>query len=196
MKLAEARIYILEKLSNLSTDLYYHGIHHVLDVENAATILARGEGIIDRQSLIMLQTAALYHDSGFLHTYKDHEEAGCAIVRSILPEFDYGAKQIEVICGMIMATKIPQSPQNHLEQIICDADLDYLGRDDFEPIADTLFRELMALNFVLDLNSWNKIQVSFLKSHHFWTNTAKSTRDSSKRSHLAKLVEMCEENAG
>ena len=195
MKIEGARTYILEQLSNLSSDLYYHGVHHVLDVERATAVLADGEGINEAESLILLQTAALYHDAGFLRTYKDHEEEGCAIARDILPEFDYSMAQIEVICGMIMATKIPQNPKNHLEQIICDADLDYLGRDDFEAIAHTLFQELRALNFVRDLHSWNRIQISFLQAHHFWTRTAKSARNRVKRAHLEKLVRICKGNA-
>ena len=33
------------------------------------------------------------------------------------------------------ATKIPQTPLTKLEEIICDADLDYLGREDFFEIS-------------------------------------------------------------
>ena len=63
---------------------------------------------------------------------------------------------------MIMATKIPQSPRNGLEEIICDADLDYLGRDDFYEIGATLFEELKAYNVLQNEREWNRIQVKFL----------------------------------
>jgi len=33
-------------------------------------------------------------------------------------------------------------PANLLEEIICDSDLDYLGRSDFIPVSNTLFEEL------------------------------------------------------
>ena len=189
MNVELAESYILERLrTNLSPRLLYHGLHHVLDVVDAAERLAKKEGICNIEDLTLLKTAALYHDSGFLNVYKNHEEAGCAIVKEILPGFDYTTEQIEAICGMIMATKIPQSPKTKLEEILCDADLDYLGREDFEPIAETLFEELRLRGAVSDHNLWNTIQVKFLDSHHYWTESAKQSRNELKQKHLAGLL--------
>jgi uncharacterized protein len=191
MRVDRARKYILDQLSsNLSSALYYHGVHHVRDVVSAALTLAKGEGVCDQESLDLLETAALYHDSGFLFKYKGHEEAGCEIAREVLPDFEYNNQQIELICGMIMATKIPQTPTTHLEEILADADLDYLGRNDFEPIANTLFEELKAFNMITDLDAWNKIQVRFLQEHRFWTSTAKHTRNHGKQLHLENLLRL------
>lgn len=86
-----------------------------------------------------------------------------------------------------MATKIPQNPQNILEQIIADADLDYLGRDDFEVIADSLFQELRQREMVADLETWNKIQVKFLESHQYWTKSTIALRNEQKMKHLKAL---------
>ena len=174
--------------NELSKTLFYHGIHHVLDVKEAVQVLAQKENLTGDESLDLLKTAALYHDCGFLDTYQDHEEAGCSIARKVLPDFDFTPEQIETICGMIMATKIPQNPKTHLEEILCDADLDYLGRDDFEPIAQTLFVELKARNIVSDIAVWNSIQVKFLKSHHYWTKSARESRETMKQKRLEELI--------
>ena len=140
MQIEKAEQYVLGQLeTRLDRTLFYHGIHHTIDVVNAAAEIAALEGITDEESLALLRTAAFYHDSGFMNIYQGHEEAGCVLAREVLPGFGYTEAQIATICGMIMATKIPQSPKNTLERIICDADLDYLGRDDFEGIAATLF---------------------------------------------------------
>lgn len=188
MNTAASETYILDLLGNqLSETLFYHGIHHTLDVANTALILAKEEGVHDEQSLDLLKSAALFHDSGFVNTYKDHEEEGCRIARSELPLFQYTDEEIELICGMIMATKIPQSPKTHLEKIICDADLDYLGRDDFEPIAASLFKELFVRNLVADENNWNNIQVKFIGSHQYHTESATKKRESKKQKHLQNL---------
>lgn len=190
MEVAAAEKFVMDLLcSRLSETLYYHGIHHTLDVERAASILAKEEGIEDEASLKLLKTAALFHDCGFINTYKDHEEEGCRIARNQLPLFSYSKEQIEVICGMIMATKIPQSPKNHLEMIICDADLDYLGRDDFDPIAATLFKELEVRQLVTDINTWNQIQIKFLEVHRYHTKAAQQKREAIKQQHLNKLRE-------
>ena len=83
-----------------------------------------------------------------------------------------------------MATKIPQKPQNLLEEIIADADLDYLGRDDFFIIGDQLFNELKATNVVNQVSDWDQIQIKFLENHRYFTNTARTLRGASKGKNL------------
>ncbi|SDF36369.1 Predicted metal-dependent phosphohydrolase, HD superfamily [Dyadobacter soli] len=188
MQIEKAEQYVLGQLENrLDRTLFYHGIHHTLDVVNAAAEIAALEGITDEESLALLRTAALYHDAGFMATYQGHEEAGCALAREVLPGLGYNATQIEAICGMIMATKIPQSPKNTLEKVICDADLDYLGREDFEGIAATLFEELKMRDMVEDIPAWDAVQVRFLEAHSYWTASEQRRRDAAKQRHLQHL---------
>ena len=106
------------------------------------------------------------------------------IAAEYLPDFGYTPEQIEKIRGMIMATKIPQSPKNHLEEIICDADLDYLGRDDFFAIGDKLFAELNMYGIIDSENDWNKLQVTFLEKHNYFTKSAIKNRKAKKEEHL------------
>ena len=79
-------------------------------------------------------------------------------------------EQIDQICGMIMATKIPQNPKNQLEKILADADLMYLGTDKFLEIGNTLFEELIANKKIKSEVQWNEIQVSFLNAHTYHTD--------------------------
>jgi len=188
MQIDKAEQYVLERLEKgLDRTLFYHGTHHTLDVVQASAEIAALEGITDGESLALLRTAALYHDSGFMSTYQGHEEAGCALAREVLPGLGYTETQIGAICGMIMATKIPQRPKNALERIICDADLDYLGRDDFEPIAATLFEELRVRDMVEDIPAWDAVQVRFLEAHAYWTASERKRRDAAKQRHLQRL---------
>lgn len=189
MNITAAENFIMDGFSTkLPENLFYHGLHHTLDIMKAALELAKQEGITDDASLALLKTAALYHDSGFLNTYQNHEEEGCKIVKNILPEFDYSNKEIEIICGMIMATKIPQNPKTHLEEILCDADLDYLGREDFDPIAETLYQELKERNLISGHDAWNAVQINFFKSHQYWTDSARKNRNGLKQRHLDNLT--------
>jgi uncharacterized protein len=184
----KAKKYILDRLKDeLSPNLSYHGFHHTIDVYESAIEIAKSEGVTDEMELIMIKTAALYHDSGFVNTYKGHEAAGCDIARAILPNFNYSEDQIDIICNMIMATKIPQDPKNKFEEIIADADLDYLGRSDFDQIASTLFKELNVYANLSDENEWNKLQLSFLEKHTFFTDFAKQNRDDKKQENLLKI---------
>lgn len=183
-----AKQFILARLqSELSGQLHYHGLHHTLDVLRVAKALCASEGVHGRgESLV--KTAALFHDCGFVkNKHAGHEFEGCLIVRAALPGFGYTAEDIEVICGMIMATKIPQSPTNLLEEIICDADLDYLGREDFYPIGETLYEELSAYQLISGEQAWNRLQVSFLTAHRFHTRTNKLLREPMKQRYLEEL---------
>ncbi|MFC2114610.1 HD domain-containing protein [Bacteroidota bacterium] len=174
----------LEK--ELNPELHYHGVHHTIDVIASCKRLCEAEGV-NSSDMLLLQTAAVFHDSGFLQTYKGHEEVSCDYARDILPGYGYRADEIKHIREMIMATQIPQSPKSYLANILCDADLDYLGRNDFDPIAHSLYKELMAYNMIIDEKQWNMIQVSFLSNHIYFTKTAKESRESKKQQKLDEL---------
>lgn len=182
-----AKAFIIDKLKReLSADLTYHGLHHTLDVFDVTKELCDIEAVSARET-VLLKTAALFHDSGFTINNKEHEMLGCQIAQQELPKFGYSPEEIDQICGMIMATKIPQNPQNHLEAILCDADLDYLGRDDFFSIGATLYEELKAYNVLQNEEAWNRLQVSFLEKHTFFTPTSLARRARKKAAYLDQL---------
>jgi uncharacterized protein len=180
-------VLLLEK--GLSPLLTYHNVDHTLDVAKQCMRIAEGEGITDAQQLLELEIAALYHDTGFLYVYKNHEERGCTMAREELPEFGLDKAAIENICSIIMATKVPQTPASHLQQIICDADLDYLGRGDFFTIAAQLQTELLQYRLVNSLKEWEKIQWSFLQSHHYFTQTSKKERAPVKLRNMQQIAD-------
>ena len=180
--------FILNMLKrDLASDLYYHTVGHTLDVYEMAALFAERENITEADKKLLL-IAALYHDSGYLHQRDDHEHRSCEIVRGVLPGFDYSQNDIEKICQIIMATKLPQQPHSLLEQIICDADLDYLGRDDFFEIGNRLYREMQAVGRIDNEDDWNKIQIDFLQKHHYFTNVAKTLRNTKKAENLNILL--------
>ncbi|QQL49923.1 HD domain-containing protein [Mucilaginibacter ginkgonis] len=187
MKFKKAGKFIIKKLSKeLPRHLSYHSVEHIQDVYNSAEKIGIDE-CISVADMKLLLTAAWYHDSGFLKGAKDHEEESCRIAREALPMFDYSEAEIDKICGMIMATKIPQSPKTHLEEILADADLDYLGRDDFFTIGDKLYNELCVFGFLDNENDWNKLQVKFLENHNYFTKSAIALRQEKKHQHLQQV---------
>ncbi len=187
MRFQDAREFIMDKLTReLPKHLTYHSINHINDVYTSAQRLALLEGVTG-EDLELLLTAVLFHDSGFTLSPKAHEDMGCQIARQYLPGFGYTEGQVLRICGMIMATMIPQAPHNLLEEIICDADLDYLGREDFTEIGNLLFRELAANGIVSNENDWNQLQVNFLTEHHYFTASAIKLRKAQKEEHLNNL---------
>lgn len=190
MQFEKTKKFIFGKLKkDLAKHLSYHSVNHIKDVYAAAENLANHEGVTGEE-LTLLLTAVLFHDSGFLMQQKGHEQISCDIARASLPQFDYTPEQIERICGMIMATRVPQNPHNLLEQIICDADLDYLGRDDFFTIGNNLYAELQVYGMIGTEKEWNTMQASFLGKHHYFTQTAINLRKAKKDEHLAQIIAM------
>ena len=192
MHFESAKEFILDKLlKELPKQLVYHSVNHINDVYNAALMYAEFENVIG-EDLELLLTAAAFHDSGYILSIINHEEIGCGIVKEYLPGFGYSENQIARICGMIMATKIPQSPLNKLEAVLCDSDLDYLGRDDFDFIADLLYQELHYNKVVANMEEWNRLQVKFLNQHHYFTNSAVKLRNEKKLEHLNRIIKNLE----
>lgn len=182
-----AEDFILNNLkSGLNANLTYHGVHHTLDVLDSAVQIAVAEKVTSNE-IALLRIGVLMHDYGFLITYKDHEEEGCRLANEILPQFGFEKKDIEIIERMIMSTKIPQSTYTLIEKIICDADLDYLGRDDYYSIAETLFEEMKIHSGLTDKTEWNHIQLQFLKSHHYHTAYSRMLRETNKQKRITEL---------
>jgi adenylate cyclase len=178
---------ILDKLEKeLPEYLFYHNVKHTVDVVTEVELIGWGEGCSDEE-ILLLKTAGLFHDAGHTVAYDNHEYYGTLLVREMLPKYNYTPEQIERICSIIMATKLPPRPTNLLENIICDSDLDYLGRSDFIPVSNTLFEELKAQNKMGSLNDWNKIQVKFISGHQYFTKTARSLREVNKQLQIERI---------
>jgi len=185
----KAEKYIVERLKKeLPENLHYHDLRHTTDVCAAVERLALMEGI-EGDDIFLLKTAALYHDAGFVHQYANNEDVGAALAQEVLPRFGYTQDQIDKIGRLIQATKVPQKPKTHLQQIICDADLDYLGGDEFHVIADKLKRELFERDIVKEDMAWDELQVKFLENHTYFTKTAIELRRNNKLARLEEIKE-------
>lgn len=182
-----AKKYTLDRLSNeLNDKLHYHCVDHTLDVLDAVTRLAELENVNDNDK-VLLQTAALFHDMGFIETYDGHEEASIRMAKEVLPGYGYSPTDIQVIEGLIHSTEIPQEPKTHLEQIMADSDLDYLGRDDLYVIGQRLQYEWQLHGIVSSLREWHEKQLKFLKVHNYFTESAKKLRDKRKQENIKEL---------
>jgi hypothetical protein len=183
---------ILDKLEKeLPHYLYYHNVKHTVDVVTEVELIGWGEGVTDEE-ILLLKTAALFHDAGHITAYDNHEYYGTLLAKDYLPKYDYSAEQIDRICELIMATKMPPKPKNLLERIICDSDLDYLGRSDFIPVSNTLYSELKELNKIGTLNDWNKIQLNFISGHQYFTKTAQNLREVNKQKQIERIMQLIE----
>lgn len=187
MRYEEIYSVIIDKLENeLPGRITYHNAAHTISVINAAVKLGEHEGISDKE-MILLKTASLFHDTGFLNVINEHEEQSCIIARRYLPEYGYTKDDIREICTMIMATRLPQTPTNHLSEIICDADLFYLGTHKYSELAENLYEEFVSIGRIKSREDWPHMQEQFLRSHHYFTNSAREMCDENKLANLTAI---------
>jgi len=178
---------VLDLLKNkLPENLYYHGVDHTLKAIDVA------EEYIDHHKLgfheaQILRLAVLLHDVGYTQSSLNHEEEGVKIAKELMSDLGYTFLQTKVVGDLIRATKVPHRPTNLLERIICDVDLDYLGREDYKQISELLFKELYENSMIDSREEWNKMQVDFLENHKYHTLYARNERQPVKEKWLAEL---------
>jgi predicted metal-dependent HD superfamily phosphohydrolase len=189
---------ILNRLKSLlPAEIVYHDLSHTLNVEKAVVRYAKLEGIAEEE-ITLLQTAALYHDVGFIYCYDANETFAIQLATSNLPRFGYNEQQIAIVCKMIAATQINVNPSTHLEKLMVDADHDYLGRADYYIIASRLRKELAHFGREMDDETWIEFQLKYLSTiHRYHTETATNIRLQSKKTRIHELqlqLENCKKN--
>lgn len=187
MKYSEIYRHVIDRLdSELPEFLTYHSVAHTKYVVDRSEYIARKEGLSE-EDIFKIKVAAVYHDVGFVKSNLEHEIIGCNIARKELPSFGFNENEIEEICGMIMATRIPQRPHNIREMVLADADLEYLSTKNFKAVGDRLYQELLHYNPNLSRQDWNEIQISFMDRHHYHTPYCRHYKEFRKRRNLELL---------
>jgi len=167
--------------------LTYHSLWHTQqDVMPAVVRLARLSHVAE-EKIRLLEVAAAYHDIGLIYQHEEHEVIGAQIAAQTLPQFGFSPSHIDRIVGLILATRLPQSPQSPLEEFLADADLDVLGREDFSSRSHALWQEMLTRGQPFTWREWCQVQLRFLKQHAYFTPAAQALRDAGKQQHIAAL---------
>ncbi|MDT0643455.1 HD domain-containing protein [Zunongwangia sp. F363] len=174
----------LEK--NLPSWLHYHSAAHTRHVLDQ-TIFIAGKEHVKGEDLFLLKLAALYHDTGFMKSREKHEEISCSIAHKELVNDGLEKEDVDKVCKMILATRIPQKPETKLENIIADADLEYLGTPQFNAISNRLYKELLHYHPNMSREQWNEIQIDFISKHSYHTNYCKQNREPGKLANLEHI---------
>ena len=172
----------------LPSSLKYHNVKHTIDVCTQVEVIGRAEGLNSKE-LLLVKTAALFHDTGYMVNPVKHEVQSARIAREILPKFNYSNSEIEAVSQLIMVTEMMSEPKLLMEKIIKDADLDYLGRADFIPLSEKLWEEVCLYDGKISQRQWNVRQYEFISKHVYYTNTARNLRQVNKEIQLKKIKE-------
>ena len=179
--------HILDELkAKLAPHLKYHSYNHIIDVANVCDNYIRTYRIDDEMAKL-IRIAAISHDFGYTISPTDHEEQSIKLIEPMLRPI-LTKEEITLISGMIRATKIPQAPKTFYDKILADADLDYLGRKDYDKLSENLHQEFLHFGVVKTQKEWVDLQIKFLKSHTYHTLSAKWNREQLKSRKLKELI--------
>jgi predicted metal-dependent HD superfamily phosphohydrolase len=173
--------------SSASDKLVYHNLAHTEHVAKHAVELANYYKLSDKDFFIVL-AASWFHDIGYLEAWEGHEQRGAAAAGIFLKERGVEEEVIAAVKSCIMATKMPQSPKNLLEQIVCDSDLYHLGRDDFKDRNRLMRKETEnLLGKSIDRDMWRLGTIKLMEAHSYHTDYCISKLNATKQKNLATL---------
>ena len=180
----------------LPNDLRFHIAKHTLHttkgVVASANRIALSEGVSEHDRELLI-TAAYFHDVGYIMEYNKNEPIGARMAGRILKLIGYKPNEIAKIQKMILATDLEVEPKTHLEKILCDADLDHFGREDFFQLDGKLREEWRVEGQdASDEAKWYKGTLEILQKHHFYTESQIKLRGKKKQKNIKRLLNKLE----
>lgn len=161
-------------LAKLPCELKYHSLDHTREVVKAAVEIADNSNVTPEDRFIV-EMAAWFHDLGYSKSLDNHEAASAEIALEFMGPIGISDEDAARVVGCIMATKMPQNPRNILEEILCDADLVHLAKENYCEKAELLQEELQRLRGKeISDRDWYKGNINFINGHQFFTNYAKN----------------------
>ncbi|MBW2961123.1 HD domain-containing protein [Mesonia aestuariivivens] len=174
-------------------ELAFHNSQHTKEVFNSAKKIGAYVNLSEEELEIVL-LAALFHDTGNMDCFKNHESVSAQKASDYLNEIGFEPSKIEKVIKCILATKMPQSPTNILEEVICDADLAHLGEESFISKNGLLRKEWSEhLKICFSNKEWVKLNIDFLECHRYFTPYGKKLLLPQKKKNLKILKQQFSE---
>ncbi|MBK7935768.1 MAG: HD family phosphohydrolase [Lewinellaceae bacterium] len=171
----------------ISSDYVFHDLEHTAQTVAAARMIGEGFQISERD-MLLLMIATWFHDTGYAEGPKDHEERSCSNADHFL-RGKISDEELKKLLSCIRATKVPQQPQNLLEQIICDADLSHLGMESYWDRTGKYRQELtLTKQVVMSEQDWVDFELNFMLNHNYHTAVANELFNKRKARHIQTLL--------
>jgi predicted metal-dependent HD superfamily phosphohydrolase len=173
----------------------YHNFEHTRRVATVVADLANEADISpeERENLVI---SALFHDTGFSISTREHETHSKQIASEFLRTDGIPEERIAQIMRCIDATRLGHTPSGKLEMLMKDADTSNLGEDNFFEVTEQLRQELNAVNNEgIDEHAWDQINLQFLNDHQFYTEEAKNRFAESKAKHIKSIEKKLKKSA-
>ena len=155
----------------LPGDFVYHNYNHTAETVKACKKLSKSYNLTSRDYEVLL-LAALFHDTGYITAYDNHEQESVKFMKEYL-KGNYAEEDIREMESLILSTKYRTVPDGSLQEILHDADYINLGSKNFDHRADLLRIEWeRILQKTYAEEEWAQVQLQFLLDTQFKTEDA------------------------
>jgi len=170
--------------------LVFHDLEHTLSVTRAALDIGRGSGL-NEEHMRVLEVAALFHDTGYADTSKDHEQRSAALATAFLERNGAGKAVIDQVVALIRSTRMGSVPRTLAQRVIRDADSSKAGQADFLERSERLRSEFEhQRRKPISAQAWIGENINYLRGHRFHTAYARRRFGRQKAINLRKLLAM------
>ncbi|MBV6643981.1 MAG: HD domain-containing protein [Cyclobacteriaceae bacterium] len=182
--------------TKLPEEILYHSLEHTIGVVEAVELIGKESGLTDEQ-LEIATVAGWFHDLGYSETMEAHEERSAEMALAFLDKHHYASEKADQVKACILATTMPQNPQNLMEQVICDADLMHLGTEDYFEKSNLLHKEMShTQGEKISKKQWMKMNQTFIGEHQFFTEYAQKTFGEKEQENLKEVEKKLKEMKG
>lgn len=172
---------------NVSKDFVFHSLEHVQDVVKAITEISSAYELSDKK-VELLYLAAWFHDTGYDKGSEGHEGRSCHYAEEFLKKQNVPQEDIQTVIECIRSTRMPQSPMNRMQSILCDADLSHLGNALYWDRCGRVRQELLLTrNRIMTDIEWVDFELNFMVNHHYHTGEGERLFGEQKRKHIRQL---------
>lgn len=169
----------------LPGDYVYHNYNHTAETAKACKKLSKSYNLTSRDYEVLM-LAAIFHDTGYITTYDNHEAESVKFMKEYLTG-NYSEEDISEIESLIISTKYRTVPDGSLQEILHDADYINLGTKNFDHRADLLRIEWeRILQKTYTEEEWAQIQLQFLLDTQFKTEDAVLKYNEQKEMNILK----------
>ena len=186
--LEKARLYVRRYFSkHVSARLRFHDLEHTLAVTRSALDIGRASGLKE-EDLLLVELAALFHDTGYAKAYEGHEAESAALASAWLGARKVDKSQIRKVTKLIMATQYGHEPRGLAQRVIRDADSAKAGQGDFLEKSERLRSERRnILGKPISHADWQRENIAYLEGHRFHTPYARQRFGKQKEINLELL---------
>lgn len=184
----ETAAYFIDFMDKHETsNLRFHNVTHTHEVVEAARQMGRYYKL-DERDMTIVTIASYFHDTGYCGNGREnHESRSAELAEQFLMKHQADTTFIQAVKSCILATRLPQSPSNLLEEIVCDADLFHLGNVWFNSRDKLMRKEMEEAGCPFDKNEWRKGTIRLMENHHYHTSYCRERLEERKKQNIESL---------